>query len=81
MTTKNPFFGHKSKQTVHMLATCQSQIMESLMMYGQAEMHHMETVARMYLDANGAIPAYDKVVLRDTEFMGGKRSHPEDIWP
>ena len=38
---------------MRMLATCQTQTMESLVMYGEGEINHMDAVARLYLDANG----------------------------
>ena len=81
MTLKNPFFGQKAESTVRMLATCQTQTMESLVMYGEGEINHMNAVARLYLDANGQIPDYERVLLRDTDFAGGKKSHSVESWP
>jgi len=55
--------------------------MESLAELAQAELHHMESVAQMYLSSNGATPDFDRVILRDTDFSGGKRAHATESWP
>ena len=41
----------------------------------------MNAVARLYIDANGQIPEYERVLLRDTDFAGGKKSHSVESWP
>jgi len=45
------------------------------------EIHHMETVALLYLGQNSPIPDYDKVLIRDSHFSGGKRNHEIEFWP
>ena len=81
MCLKNPFFGRKSKQTVMQLTTCQSAIMENLATLAQGEVHHMDTVARLYMSQNGATPDFDRILLRDSDFIGGKRVHTVEAWP
>ena len=75
MTQKNAFYGKKSCDTVQMLNKCQKQTVESLILYGESEIHHLETVARHYLEANKAVPDFDKVLIRETDYSGGKSSH------
>ena len=52
MTQKNAFYGKKSCDTVQMLNKCQKQTVESLILYGESEIYHLDTVARHYLEAN-----------------------------
>ena len=47
----------------------------------QGEIYHMETIAKMFLNENVETPDYDKVIIRDTPFTGGKRSHTIESWP
>mmetsp|Transcript_11712 Transcript_11712/g.15906 ORF Transcript_11712/g.15906 Transcript_11712/m.15906 type:complete len:180 (-) Transcript_11712:281-820(-) len=81
MTMKNRFFGKKSASTVHMLAKCQMQTMESLVQTSRGELEHMEKVAKVYLESNDVPADFDKVILRDTAFLGGKKSHEVQCWP
>ena len=81
MTQKNAFYGNKSRDTVDMLNKCQRQTIESLVLYGEGEIHHLDTVARHYLDANQAVPDFDKVLIRETDYCGGRSSHQVQSWP
>jgi len=55
--------------------------MENLATLAQGEVHHMDTVARLYMSQNGATPDFDRILLRDSDFIGGKRVHTVEAWP
>lgn len=45
------------------------------------EIHHIETVAQLYLEQNSPIPEFEKVLIRSSDFSGGKRNHEIEQWP
>ena len=41
----------------------------------------MDTIARPYVDNNTPMPDWDRVLVREVAFSGGKRRHDVECWP
>jgi len=53
----------------------------SLASVTQSEVSHIETIAQMYFQRNKPTPEFEKVVLRESPFIGGKKTHAVESWP
>ena len=81
LCTKNGFASASNQKWAVLITNSQTYMMNSLLAIQRGETDFVSSTAQLFYDANRATPRNEKVVLRQTQFSGGRTGHAVVQWP